>query len=139
MTDKSAAIVKAAQSYIGTPWLDHGRTRQGLDCYGLVLNVLRDVGVDFDPNGEYSRKTPAVTMYKQMTRFADVYDLRSAQAGDILAMDWGDIKGFHLAILTIATDIDNNGRVVYAPFNKPVDEISFRWAGSRVKWAFRIR
>jgi cell wall-associated NlpC family hydrolase len=37
-------IVAQAASYIGTPWLHQGRTRDGIDCVGLIIAVLTSCG-----------------------------------------------------------------------------------------------
>lgn len=37
-------IVATARSWIGTPWKRFGRTRNGIDCGGLVICVAREVG-----------------------------------------------------------------------------------------------
>jgi cell wall-associated NlpC family hydrolase len=34
-------IVSAARSWLGVPWRHQGRTRQGVDCAGLVVLVGR--------------------------------------------------------------------------------------------------
>lgn len=57
MTDiiKRADIITAARSYIGTPFVHQGRNRAtGLDCIGLIWNVARDVGYDYQMVNNYS-------------------------------------------------------------------------------------
>lgn len=40
-----AAIVAAARSWLGVPYLFGGTTRRGVDCSGLVMNVAHEVGI----------------------------------------------------------------------------------------------
>lgn len=39
-------FVFACRSYMNTPFKHRGRTRRGIDCAGLVICALRDLGVD---------------------------------------------------------------------------------------------
>ena len=39
-----SAIVAAARTWLGVPWRHQGRTRQGVDCAGLVVLVGRGLG-----------------------------------------------------------------------------------------------
>ena len=41
----AASLVDAARSFVGVPFLHQGRTRQGLDCVGLIIASLTKVGV----------------------------------------------------------------------------------------------
>lgn len=50
------ALVERARSYVGVRWQHQGRTEHGLDCAGLVVVALRDMGLTpFDATG-YPRK-----------------------------------------------------------------------------------
>lgn len=40
----NARLVEAARRYIGTPFRHQGRDANGLDCAGLVLLALNDIG-----------------------------------------------------------------------------------------------
>ena len=49
-------IVAAARSWLGVPWRHQGRTRQGVDCAGLVVLVGRELGLaDYDTTA-YGRR-----------------------------------------------------------------------------------
>lgn len=46
-----AQIVEEARSYLGTKWLHQGRTRDGVDCAGLVACVGNALGlIAYDRN-----------------------------------------------------------------------------------------
>ena len=45
----AATVVAAAQSWVGVPWRHQGRTREGIDCLGLLIVVARDLGLDRVP------------------------------------------------------------------------------------------
>jgi hypothetical protein len=50
------AIIAAARSWLGVPWGHQGRTRQGVDCAGLVVLVGRGLGLaDYDTTA-YGRR-----------------------------------------------------------------------------------
>lgn len=43
-----------AKDFIGIPYILHGRTLQGLDCYGLIVKMFELKGIKlFDINEEY--------------------------------------------------------------------------------------
>lgn len=54
MTILRQDIVRAARAYVDTPFVHQGRTRRGIDCIGLVWNVARDCGYDFEMINAYS-------------------------------------------------------------------------------------
>lgn len=46
--------VEIIEKYLGVPYQHHGRDLSGLDCYGLVLRIFEDQGVNlWDINEEY--------------------------------------------------------------------------------------
>lgn len=48
-------IVNAARSYLGCKFRHRGRTRNGLDCAGLVIVAYRDCGVELHDFIHYGR------------------------------------------------------------------------------------
>lgn len=47
-------VRKIASQFIGIPYIHHGRTLAGLDCYGLIIKMFEARGVKlFDINKEY--------------------------------------------------------------------------------------
>jgi len=52
MTSRAVDILTR---YTGTPYKHQGRDFTGLDCYGLILQVFKDFGIDLpDVCGDYS-------------------------------------------------------------------------------------
>jgi cell wall-associated NlpC family hydrolase len=45
------------QKYLGIPYQHHGRGLSGLDCYGLILEIFKDQGVElWDIHNEYDQE-----------------------------------------------------------------------------------
>jgi hypothetical protein len=121
-------IVTVARSFIGVPFMHQGRTRAGMDCIGLVLNVGWQLGflpLDYDVQG-YSR-IPDGRLFKECDRLlkripAPVY-------GCILAMKFdaepqhigfvGERKG-HLTVIHSLQDRKKRaGKVIETHLNPP--------------------
>lgn len=48
---------KIAAEFIGIPYVHHGRTLAGLDCYGLIIRMFERRGIRlFDINEEYDEE-----------------------------------------------------------------------------------
>lgn len=77
-------VVATARSWLGVPWRHQGRTRQGIDCAGLVVLVGRTLGLcDYDTSA-YGRR-PAGQGFVQHFRAAmDGIPLPKIGPGDVL-------------------------------------------------------
>jgi cell wall-associated NlpC family hydrolase len=76
-----ADIVTEARSWIGTPWRHQGRSRDGIDCAGLVILIAQRVGgIDFDKT-DYPRQASDETMLALCARF--LAPVRELQPGDV--------------------------------------------------------
>lgn len=79
------AIVTAARRLKNTPFVHQGRTAEGLDCIGLVLNVAWELGFlprSYDING-YTRM-PDGSLFKECDRL--LTRVKAPQDGSILVM-----------------------------------------------------
>ena len=91
------AFIDACRSYKGVTWKRGGRSRRGLDCWGLPWVAARDCGLNLiDPwpyrSGEYSRL---------ITGHADQFErVASAEPGDILVLSLPHILPCHIAVKT---------------------------------------
>lgn len=56
MTIKADDILASARSYIGVPFQHQGRSRQCLDCVGLLLKVADDLTVPYTDVEGYTRR-----------------------------------------------------------------------------------
>lgn len=54
MTDANS-ILAAARGYLGAPFQHQGRSREGMDCVGLLVMVARDLGIQHADFTAYSR------------------------------------------------------------------------------------
>lgn len=90
-------IIADARSYLGVRWLHQGRTRAGIDCVGLVIEVSKAVlGWSFDVTG-YPRHAKDETMLDTCRQ--RMVEVRRSQVlpGDVLVMAFAHQR--HMAIV----------------------------------------
>ncbi|AOJ62497.1 hypothetical protein WJ32_08520 [Burkholderia ubonensis] len=90
-------VVDEARTWIGTRWQHQGRLKGvGVDCAGLVVCVMRNVGVEVRDVDGYTRRPDGslLDIVRAQTEPADVWC-----AGDVAVFQW-DNDPCHLAIMT---------------------------------------
>ena len=94
----AGAVVAAARGWIGVPYLHQGRSRSGIDCIGLVLQVAREAGIgpaDLDFR-RYGRMPQREMIEAELPRWCAPGE---AQAGALVVVRWTTAAA-HLAICT---------------------------------------
>jgi cell wall-associated NlpC family hydrolase len=121
-----------AGRYIGLPFLDHGRERSGVDCWGLVRLVMAE---------QYSRALPSLVCdYRHSARVEDVGKLIAREiprwnavkagaevAGDVIVLR---LRGVPMHVGVVLGD----GQMLHV--ERGIDSVIERYAGPR--WADRI-
>lgn len=91
-----ASVVAAARQYIGVPFEHQGRSRNGIDCVGLLQAVASDLGLKHVDSAVYSHnpnpRNLLATLVQSCTRIsgeplellADDVDLEDVRPGSIL-------------------------------------------------------
>ena len=122
---KRSDIVAAARSYLGVPWQHLGRSRQGLDCIGLVVRVFQDTGIPVEDQRNYTRG-PQVQNFRAVvnahtTRGTMAY-IRPGQIGvfkqEQYPMHVGVIGMDNFGQLTLIHAAAGNRRVVEVPLRE---------------------
>jgi cell wall-associated NlpC family hydrolase len=100
--------------YLGVRWRHQGRARKtGLDCLGLVVVALEDLGYDVKDNTTYRRRPNDRLLLSLVSQQLDEVPVEDIQSGDIILMHFKDRNKspYHFAIYT-----ENGGMVHgYAP------------------------
>lgn len=78
------SIVAEARTWLGVPWRHQGRSRTGVDCAGLVVQVARALELaDYDTTA-YSRRPQGQGFVAHFQGQMDGVAIPQAQAGDVL-------------------------------------------------------
>jgi cell wall-associated NlpC family hydrolase len=96
------AVVSAARGWLGVPYLHQGRSRFGVDCLGLVLEVGRELGFlpgDLDYQG-YGRQPLRSFLEARVREHCAAID--EPRPGALVVIRWSQVAA-HLAIATDAT------------------------------------
>lgn len=109
-----AAFLAAARSYKGVRWHHLGRSREGLDCVGLLLCAADDAGVPRPMDQAYARGRTGFDLCAVCEKIGRQINPADAQDGDILVFACGVFPG-HLGI---RTTIDGRPYVLHAPINR---------------------
>lgn len=93
----AADIVHEARTYIGTPWVHQGRSRQGVDCLGLASLVARSTrGYTFDVLN-YAAQASDETMLRLCREHMQPVPAAGRQPGDVVVIRYGNQR--HMAIV----------------------------------------
>lgn len=107
-SEEREKIVKIAQSWLGTPYVWGGNTRNGVDCSGLVKIVYEQVGLNLPRTAQ------------QQYDYANKISNRELQPGDLLFYRKGN-KISHVAIYIGKGEIIHSSSsaksVIKQPFN----------------------
>jgi hypothetical protein len=126
-------LILAAREFIGVKFAHQGRSREGLDCLGLLLVSAAAVGLRFDgvaardvdvPN--YSMRPDTVFLQQQLERF--LVPVSEAKAADVVLLEI-DGAPQHLAILSDYPVVGELGMIhAYAVSRKVVEHrYDTRW------------
>lgn len=88
-------VVKAAEKYLGVPYVFGGEDQSGMDCSGLVQKVYADMGI-----------TVPRLVSDQMKIGTEVASLAEAKPGDLIVTGGGD----HILIYA------GDHKVIHAPY-----------------------
>src|SRR5688572_12541928 len=120
-------VVDEARSWVGVPFLHQGRSRSGVDCVGLILQVLQDLGCITDDfkRPSYGRLPNQGHLERQISEYC--LPLDQLIPGALIGVQWhGDAA--HVAIYT-------GDNIIHAyEKRKQVVEHGFRG-----KWLERIK
>lgn len=84
-----AEITTAARGWTGVRWLHQGRSRDGIDCLGLVLVVAHELALtDFDTR-DYARQAEDESMLEQCREHLFEIPRAAARPGDVPVMRFG--------------------------------------------------
>lgn len=127
----SERFARVAESYVGTPFVMHGRSPgRALDCVGVVVCAMRELGLDPEDwlgYGDRPREADLVDHFDRsplVERVSEPY-----QAGDILALRWPRAVR-HVAVLCA------DGSVVRADAKRGVVKTAPAW--NRAQVVYRI-
>lgn len=142
---KRTDVVLSAQSYLGVPFVDMGRTRQGLDCLGLLIAIANDVGLSVaqeDQNFVYSKEPDGRLLRAKLSKYMRTIPYSVYQPGDVVLMlGTPTDNGFppcHLGIFESYTSIiqalsrGDVKEVIRSPFH--VNSSWFRKARGYLSW-----
>lgn len=122
--------VKAAASYLGTPYASGGTTKNGMDCRGLVYRAFAadpDSNLDLNPNNfatnvGYHKDYSGVNYEQDIFESQGEYttDLNTAQPGDAIFFARPGSKESHVGIVTNV----KNGVIYFIHAPKPGQNVS---------------
>lgn len=64
--EKAEAVIRAARTYVGTPYKYGGTTRAGMDCSGLLLNSFKAIKLDLPRSSEAQSKVGTEVKMKDL-------------------------------------------------------------------------
>lgn len=92
-----ADVVTAARGWTGVRWRHQGRSRDGIDCAGLVIKVAHDLGLSEFDTKDYARQATDETMLALCREHAIEIAMKDARPGDLVVLRFGNQR--HIGFL----------------------------------------
>lgn len=108
--EKVDLFIEKIREYLGTPFKHQGRTKNGIDCIGLIVQPLKElnyINIDYT---NYKRHGFGGELIEYITKYC--YEVRppfKLKKGDILLYTNGNSQ--HLAIFTGNSIIHANNKI----------------------------
>lgn len=102
-----AAFIAAARSLMGAPFKHKGRDASGVDCVGLCVYALKQLGIECDDLANYSPDPDGVTLRQKVEQHLGPA-IKQWRPGDIVLMRWHEnarsrtVYCNHVGILGVA-------------------------------------
>ncbi len=113
-------IIIEARSWIGVKWRHQGRTRQGIDCAGLIIKVAHGVGLSAFDYTSYQARPKGLEFLNIFRTHMDEKNVLDALPGDVLLFR----DGPYLCHSAIVAELNNTPSIIhaYAITKKVVEE-----------------
>lgn len=82
--DLADRIVTEARGWLGVPWRHQGRSRSGVDCVGLIVQVARALQLSEYDSTAYSRRPEGQGFVQHFRDHLTAIPIPEAQPGDVL-------------------------------------------------------
>lgn len=92
-------IVEAARTWVGVPYLHQGRSRQGVDCIGLLACLAKQFGVSDYDETDYGRRPSGLHMRRVLESNLIKTTYGDLQPADIIHMAT-DKDPLHVALVS---------------------------------------
>ena len=99
MLIKRSQVVEYARSWKDVPYRHQGRSRLGVDCAGILVEIARMVNIEITDVLNYSREPSTFSLKEQMDRVLCPIDRDDILPGDALLFKI-DILPQHVAIVS---------------------------------------
>lgn len=77
-------IAQEAKKWIGTRFLHQGRSKEGIDCVGLVVKVAENLGYSVEDEKGYNRTAQGYAFQKYFDKQAKKIKTSDIRPGDLL-------------------------------------------------------
>lgn len=114
-------FIDALRAYVGTPFRHQGRNPKfGIDCLGLIVCGLRDIGIEVKDNLNYGRRPVFKEMEAGLLEHSVIISMYDALPGDVLWIKWlRDPYPYHLAVVTKTSATNFPTNIIHADGEGP--------------------